>query len=69
MLSNTDKKMIRMIIDNYHVSTSNKTIMRNFYDRMKGKLYLYNRELRREVYQCALECHKQNRELYSFVMS
>ena len=66
-LKGGDKRLIRMIVDGYHVSAPNKVIMREFWDRPIFKVY--PKYLRKEVYQYAIECHKHNQELYNWVMS
>ena len=65
-LSEGDKKMISWIMAKVHISTTNKEVIRDFYNRMQGKGY--DRSTRKAVYTYALQCHKENINLYNFVM-
>lgn len=65
--------MLRQYINTFHVSTPNRTILRDLYNRMRddaGNLKpTADRATRHEVYREALTYHKQNQEFYSSVMS
>ena len=66
-MNGADKAMISWHMGNIHCLTSNRIIIRDFYDRMKGKGF--DKKTRHEVYIYALRCHEENRKLYYFVMS
>lgn len=65
-LNKFDRMMINMLVDGYHVSASNKMIMREFWNR--DIFRSYPKITRKAVYQYAIERHRQNKDLYYFVM-
>jgi hypothetical protein len=77
-LSDGNRFGIRRMVDRLHVSTSNRAIVRDLYQRMRkatrrrrkaDRVAWPSRAFRREAYLCALDAHKANRNLYRNVMS
>jgi len=65
---------IQWITDKLHVGTSDRDVLREFRRRMTGSAEaraLYagpaGREARRQVYADALDAHRANRDLFTFV--
>lgn len=61
-LTNGSKFQIKWLVDKFHVGTPDRQIIRDFYNRMKDKNY--PKELRKNVYKYAIECHHANIDLY-----
>ena len=64
--------MIRHYVDNLHVSTSNRVILRELYNRMVAhpeNMTLSKKQDRRTVYRYALQVHAANRRMYSDVVN
>lgn len=55
---------VRLLVDNQHVSLSEFQLIRMLYPMVKP----YPKRLRKMVYQYALECHADNKQLYADVM-
>lgn len=67
-LSDGDKYQIAFIVARFHVGTSNRAVVVDFYRRMRGKA-LFTPPLRKAIYRHALQCHKSNVELYCNVVN
>lgn len=64
--------LVRMYVDNLHVATSNKKVIRGLWDRLKKhpeNMTLDKKQDRKELYKIALQYHRENFELYRDVMS
>ena len=63
--------MISFIVDNLHVSASNRDVIRAFWERIPDDSK-HNRKLRfirHNIYRMALKRHADNRETYRAVMT
>ena len=58
--------ILKWYIGTFHVSTPNKTIIRDLYDRSRSRSPM-TRQARKEVYRAAMDYHRQNYELYEDV--
>ena len=65
-LNERSKYEINWLVNRMHISTSDKNILRDFYERMKDKNY--PSELRKNVYRYAIECHHKNMNNYIWIM-
>lgn len=63
--------MIDWIVDKFHVSLSDREVIRNFRGRCKkaNKLSFSDREFRKGIYRAALSRHHHNIVTYQAVMS
>lgn len=67
----THAPIVRQIVDRLHVSMSNRAVISYVAGRMKGgrKTFLcLPRETRREIMGVAIKRHRDNLELFYFVM-
>lgn len=60
--------LIDLVVDQMHVGTSNRDIIREFRGRFIKRCPEATKAQRKEVYRAALKRHKENRELYTYVM-
>ena len=54
---------IRWLVDRMHIGTSETSIVRDFYRRMRGNVH-WTKPLRKSAYRHALQVHAENRTLY-----
>ena len=58
--------MVGFIVDKMHVSTSDKGILREFYNRLvsnPANMTLANKQARKDVYRLALDLHHENQNI------
>lgn len=61
--------MISMIVDNCHVSMSDREVIGEVYKRLNDEgRSAKHRETRKEMYREALTRHHENQEMYLYVM-
>jgi len=62
--------MIRWYVNKFiHVSTPDRVLIRDFYNRIKNSGIFHTRKMRRAVYLEALDQHHSNQDLYHSVMT
>ena len=62
---------VRQIVERCHVGDTNREVIRYVISRIKGKYKTFRklpREQRKQLLRDAVQCHRENRDLYCYVM-